>query len=257
MHLWGSVRPNSHPGRLILITCRRPSRARSSQIGLLLTVAAAAALSITTAARSQLPHAPVELRIPRMYVDVDGAPNAYGPPGRPTLDYERNAHRGGRVGGPVVGYLTRADGRTPLLQGLHDPFPGYYISTTDLRDETVDSDLDTRKYLDARVVSYLVLGSFAKHHGVRLGDLAAVHSDRTHRTVFAIVGDSGNASGAEGSLALLQHLGYPFHDGKEDAVEQREITLRYFPGSNPRRVIPRSQTQIDQLAREANLNSRF
>ena len=100
-------------------------------------------------------------------------------------------------------------------------------------------------------------GRFAAQHGVHLGDLAAVHSARTGRTVWAVVGDEGNASGAEGSLALLQHLGYPFHDGKEDAVEQSEIVIRYFPGSNPRLVIPRSQREIDTLARRRGLDGTF
>ena len=201
--------------------------------------------------------ASVELRVPRMNVDVDGAPNAYGPPGRPPLDYEKNAHRGGRMSGRIVGYLTERDGKTPLLQGPRDPFPGYYISTTGLRDERIDSDRDTRKYLDARHVSYVVLGRFGERHGVRLGDLAAVHSSRTGRTVWAIVGDEGNASGAEGSLALLQHLGYPFRDGKEYAVEEREITIRYFPNSNPGLVIPRHQREIDALAKKAGLDGSF
>ncbi len=192
-----------------------------------------------------------------MNVDVDGAPNAYGPPGRPTLDYERNAHSGGRISGKTVGYLTERDGRTPLRQGPHDPFPGYYISTTSLRDERLDSDRDTRKYLDARLVSYVVLGRFGMRHGVRLGDLAAVYSRRTGRTVWAIVGDDGNASGAEGSLALLQHLGYPFHDGKEDAVEEREITIRYFARSNRAHVFPRTQAEIDAVARAEHLDGRF
>lgn len=196
----------------------------------------------------------VELAVPRMNVDVDGAPNAYGPPGKPTLDYERNAHRGGHRWGRIVGYLTARDGRTPLRQGLHDPFPGYYISTTGLRDESIESDTDTRKYLDARHVSYVVLGHFAERRGVRLGDLAAVHSLHTGQTIWAVVGDEGNASGAEGSLALLQHLGYNFHDGKEDAVERSEIVIRYFPRSNPKLVIPRSQREIDALARAQGLD---
>ena len=161
------------------------------------------------------------------------------------------------MSGRIVAYLTERDGKTPLRQGPHDPFPGYYISTTGLRDERIDSDRDTRKYLDARRVSYVVLGRFGERHGVRLGDLAAVHSSRTARTVWAIVGDEGNPSGAEGSLALLQHLGYPFHDGKEDAVERREIVIRYFPGSNPRRVVPRSQREIDSLAKAEGLNGAF
>lgn len=209
----------------------------------------------TQTAPKGLPSRCVALRVPRMNVDVDGAPNAYGPPGKPTLDYERNAHRGGRVSGRVVGYLTERDGRTPLRQGPRDAFPGYYISTTALRDESIESDTDPRKYLDARHVSYVVLGRFAEKRGVRLGDLAAVHSLRTGRTVWAIVGDEGNASGAEGSLALLQHLGYDFHDGKEDAVEQSEIMIRYFPRSNPALAIPRSQREIDALARARGLSA--
>ena len=255
------MRPNTREHRLILITHDRPSRIHRRPTPRVLALAILLRFAATAAPQSRAPSTgtaqSVELHVTHMYVDVDGAPNAYGPLGKATLDYERNAHRGGRSSGKVVGYLTARDGRTPLVQGPHDPFPGYYISTTDLRDESIESDLDTRKYLDARAVSYLVLGSFAERHGVRLGDLAAVHSSRTHRTVFAIVGDSGNASGAEGSLALLQHLGYPFHDGKEDAVETREITIRYFPGSNPRRVIPHNQKQTDALALEESLDGRF
>lgn len=198
----------------------------------------------------------IDLRV-RMNVDVDGAPNAYGPPGYRTLDYEKNAHHDARLNGKVVGYLTRRDGRTPYLQGPHDPCPGYYISTTDYRDDRIDDDRNPRKYLDARRINYVVLGDFAHHHHVRLGDFVLVHSARTHRTVYAIVGDSGNPSGAEGSLALLQHLGYPFHNGKDDAVEDPEITIRYFPHSNPQHLFPRSQAALDAAAASLHLDRRF
>lgn len=190
-----------------------------------------------------------------MTVDVDGAPNAYGPPGSPALDFERNAHRGGHLIGPVVGYLT-AHGR-PVVQGPHDPCPGYYVSTTDFRDDSIDDDRDPRKYLDATKIHYVVLGRFAKLHHVVLGDFAIVYSLRTHRTVYAIVGDSGNPSGTEGSLALLQALGYPFKDGKDDAVEEREIVIRYFPGSNPEHRFFHTQEEINKAAEALRLTRKF
>ena len=68
-----------------------------------------------------------------MTIDVDGAPTAYGPDDSSALDYELNAHQGGppRKSKRIVGYLTRNDdGRTPIVQGADDPFPGFYISTT-------------------------------------------------------------------------------------------------------------------------------
>ena len=196
-----------------------------------------------------------------MTVDVDGAPNAYGPPGKPTLDFERNAHRGGHLWSPIVGYLIE-HGR-PVIQGPQDPRPGYYVSTTDFRDDAVGltgvelDDRDPHKYLDATKINYVVLGSFGKRHHVALGDLAVVHSLGTHRTVYAVVGDSGNASGEEGSLALLQALGYPFKDGRDDAVEEREIVIRYFPGSNPTHRFFHTQADIDHAAEALHLERKF
>jgi hypothetical protein len=191
----------------------------------------------------------------KMTVDVDGAPDAYGPPGKPTLDFERNAHHGGRLSGRIVGYLTE-HGR-PVIQGPQDPRPGYYVSTTDFRDDAIDDDRNPRKYLDATRIHYVVLGNFAIRHHVALGDFAVVHSLATHRTVYAIVGDSGNPAGTEGSLALLQALGYPFKDGKDDAVEQREILIRYFPGSNPTHRFFHTQAEINQAAESLHLNRSF
>ncbi len=193
----------------------------------------------------------------KMTVDVDGAPNAYGPANLPTLDYLHNAHLDGTANTPIVGYLTRRDHHTPILQGPHDPCPGYYISTTDFRDDSIDDDANPRKYLDATRISYIVLGRFAMRHHVHLGDLVVVHSDRTHRTVYAIAGDTGNASGGEGSLALLRALGYPFLDGKTYAVEQREIVIRYFPGSNPTHRFFHSQAEIDSAADALHLDRSF
>jgi hypothetical protein len=63
---------------------------------------------------------PVELKLSgQMEVDVDGAPNAYGPPGKHALDDDKNARNRENK---IVGYLTENnDGRTPVIQGQKDP----------------------------------------------------------------------------------------------------------------------------------------
>ena len=100
-------------------------------------------------------------------------------------------------------------------------------------------------------------GTFGRKHGVKLGDLASVYSSRTRRSVFAIVGDEGNASGCEGSLALVRALGYGITDGKEDSVDDREITIRYYPGTNPKHVFYGTQPKIDSAAKTMGLSKTF
>jgi len=218
-------------------------------------IAAAIALSMGNGNAQTAKPLPFFDQIGKMTVDVDGAPNAYGPPGKPALDFEKNAHTGGTLRGPIVGYLTEHG--KPVIQGPHDPMPGYYISTTDFRDDSIDDDRNPRKYVDATKINYVVLGSFGKRHHVKLGDLVVVHSHETEKTVYAIVGDSGNAAGTEGSLALLQALGYPYKDGKDDAVEDPKIVIRYYPGSNPQRRFFRSQAEIDKAAEALKLDRKF
>ena len=190
-------------------------------------------------------------------LDVDGAPNAYGPPGKPALDFELNAHRGAKASGEIVGYLTKSDGRTPEVQGPQDPFPEYYVSTTAFSDKRNPNRLDSRKYVDASKINYVVLGNFAARHGAKLGDFVAVHSQKTGKSVFGIIGDSGNSTGAEGSLALLRSLGYAVQNGKAGGVEKKEIVIRYFPGSNPDHHFFESQAHIDQEAATLALSKDF
>jgi hypothetical protein len=199
---------------------------------------------------------PVEITV-NMKIDVDGAPNAYGPKSKKTLDNELNAHEGAQSSGKIVGYLTRKDGRTPELQGANDPFPGYYISATGFFDRGNPNALDPRRYVDAANVNYVVLARAAKKQGVVLGDFVAVYSKKTGKAVFGIVGDSGNSSGAEGSLALLQALGYPFKSGRAGEVKNKEIVIRFFPGSNPDHRFFRTQAEIDQQAAALGLNRKF
>jgi hypothetical protein len=199
-----------------------------------------------------------EILTQRMDVDVDGAPNAYGPPGSHTLDTLRDAHYRARRHSEIVGYLTDDDHPDiPILQGPHDPHPGLYISQTALTDPAISNERDPHRYVDATKINYVVLGKRAHHLGARLGDLCAVISLRTHRSVFAIVGDDGNPSGNEGSLHLLQALGYPFTNGIDDSVTHPEILIRFYPHSNPHELFFHTQAALDREALNEDLSRDF
>jgi hypothetical protein len=192
----------------------------------------------------------------RMDVDVDGAPNAYGPPGKPTLDVLVNAHYLERADQAIVGFLLD-DRRHPILQGPNDPFPGYYISQTAFADLANRNERDPRRYVDARNINYVVRGDEARRRGVKVGDFVAVYSKRTRRAAFAIVGDTGNPTGDEGSLHLLQELGYPVHDGKSESVTQPDIVIRFYPNSNPYHRFFFTQAALDESAAKIGLSRDF
>jgi hypothetical protein len=92
---------------------------------------------------------------------------------------------------------------------------------------------------------------------VKVGDFVAVYSKKTRKAVFAIVGDTGNPSGDECSLHLLQELGYPFHDGISDSVTRPEIVIRFYPNSNPRHQFFFSQAALDEAAAKLGLSRDF
>jgi hypothetical protein len=224
----------------------------------LLAIALAFDLSVAVDPRAQTEEQrrSFDILTHRMDVDVDGAPNAYGPPGTQTLDTLLDAHYLNRAGEKIVGYLVDEHGR-PILQGPKDPFPGYYISQTAFSDIENQNERDPRCYVDARNINYVVRGNVARRRGVQVGDFVSVYSKRTRRGVFAIVGDTGNPTGDEGSLHLLQDLGYPFHDGKNDSIEKPEIIVRFYPNSNPKHQFFFTQAELDEAATRLGLSRDF
>jgi hypothetical protein len=223
-----------------------------------LTVVSAFAVAAAIAAPAQTSNhqACFEVLTHRMDVDVDGAPNAYGPPGKPALDDLINAHDLERADHRIVGYLLDNKQR-PILQGPRDPFPGYYISQTAFADVANPNERDPRGYVDARDINYVVRGDEARRRGVKVGDFVAVYSKKTHKAVFAIVGDTGNPTGNEGSLHLLQELGYPSHDGISDSVTRPEIVIRFYPNSNPKHQFFFTQIALDEAATKLGLSRDF
>jgi hypothetical protein len=225
---------------------------------LTLPLAIATLLSAAQAQPPQPAPASFEILTRRMDVDVDGAPTAYGPPTRKTLDYLKNAHYRARPGAPIVGYLTDDDNPSiPIVQGPHDPAPGYYISQTAFTDPARTREEDPLRYVDATRINYVVLGDEGRRRGARLGDFVSVYSHRTHRAVYGIVADDGNPSGNEGSLHLLQDLGYPFRDGKDQSVTHPEVVIRFFPRSNPHQMFFRTQQALDTAAEKLGLSRDF
>jgi hypothetical protein len=233
-----------------------PNRRRSPAF--LAIVSALAVVGAADAVYGQKPAAPpsFEVLTHRMDVDVDGAPNAYGPPGKPALDILIDAHYLERADRQIVGYLVD-DKQRPILQGPKDPFPGYYISQTAFTDLANPNERDPRSYVDARYINYVVRGNNARRRGVEVGDFVAVYSKRTHKSVFAIVGDTGNPTGDEGSLHLLQDLGYPFHDGISDSVTRPEIVIRFYIHSNPKHQFFFTQAALDDAATKLGLSRDF
>jgi hypothetical protein len=147
--------------------------------------------------------------------------------------------------------------RKPILQGPKDPFPGYYISQTAFSDVANHNEHDPRCYVDARNINYVVRGDDARRRGVKVGDFVAVYSKRSQRAVFAIVGDTGNPTGDEGSLHLLQELGYPFHDGRSGSVTRPEIVIRFYTNSNPKHMFFFTQAALDEAATKLGLSRDF
>jgi len=197
-----------------------------------------------------------EIVVHGMAVDVDGAPTSYGPDNKKALDFELNAHQGAKKSGKIVGYLTDNNGK-PIVQGENDPAPGFYISTTGYVDINNPRVTDPRRYVNAAEINYTLLAKAAADKGVKPGDFCVVHAVKKNTTVFAIVGDTGNSSGAEGSLALLQRLGFNVKSGKSVDEEITAIVVRYFANSNPSKTFFFNQTDLDTAARALDLDTDF
>ncbi len=159
-----------------------PNR-RCSPAFLAIVSAFAVASAVALYAQTPAPHPSFEVLTHRM--DVDGAPNAYGLPGKPTLDIRINAHYLRQADREIVGCLLD-DQQHPIPQGPKDPFPGYYISQTAFTDVTNENERDPRRYVDARNINYVVRGNYARRRGAKVGDFVAVHSKRNHKSVFAL-----------------------------------------------------------------------
>jgi hypothetical protein len=176
-----------------------------------------------------------------MTIDADGAPNAYHPENT-GLDDLANAGAPGRW----EGLAKDGDGQ-PFIQGVNDPFPGYYVSATALADHSKAVN-DPARYVDASRIPFIVLpGGMARQIGARPGDFAVVFNQRNGKSSFAIYGDVGPADRiGEGSVALAENLG--IHSDARNGGARRGVIYLVFPGSGNGR--PRTMEEIDGEGRK-------
>jgi hypothetical protein len=176
-----------------------------------------------------------------MEVDVDGAPNAYGPDNS-GLDFTANAKDGSKF----VGVVTDAEGK-PVIQES-GAFKGFYVSTTSLHAAHAN-ERDPATYVDATKISYIVLPpEMAKQFGIVLGDLAVVTNQESGKSSFAIYADVGpHGKIGEGSVALAEAIGLnanPRHGGTGKPI----ISYLVFPMSGLGQGKLRSSDEINSSA---------
>jgi len=157
-------------------------------------------------------------------VDADGAPNAYHPDNI-GLDDITNAGAPGSWSGVA------ADKSGELfIQGPGDPFPGYYVSVTDLSDRAKAAN-DPTRYVDASRIPYIVLPEgIEAQTGARPGDFAVVFNLQNGKRSPAIFADTGPEDRiGEGSVALAESLGL-WSDARSGGTT-RGILYLVFSGS--------------------------
>lgn len=159
-----------------------------------------------------------------MYVDADGAPNAYGPHDK-GLDFTANA----RNGAQFVSLVLDHNGQ-PVIQ-RSGRYKGFYVSTTSLRKHS-GRPADPGTYVNAAKVPYVVLPpEIMERFDVALGDLAVVTNRQNGRSSFAIFADVGpRGKIGEGSIALARALGLDA-DPRRGGTEKRMIAYLVFPRS--------------------------
>jgi hypothetical protein len=157
-------------------------------------------------------------------VDADGAPNTYHPD---NIGLDDLANAG--APGFWEGLAQDANG-DPYIQGPDDPFPGYYVSATDLVDRTKVLS-DPNRYVDASKIPYIVMPTgMEKQVAAHPGDFAIVFNLQNLKSSPAIFADTGPPDSiGEGSIALAANLGL-WSDARYGGTT-RGILYVVFPGS--------------------------
>jgi hypothetical protein len=192
----------------------------------------------------------------RLRVDADGAPRAYHPQQQRGLDRLDNAGHAGDWWGIATntrdheGDPNCAPHGKPVVQGPHDPAPGFYVSTTTMMDPRVEDCRRQRAYVDADAINYVALprklaAYDARHHA---GPLAMVVNTRNEKRAGAVLADEAPPTGfGEGSIALARRLGYR-PSPRDGGTEARDAFYLVFTDTQK---FPHAEKVVDDAAAAA------
>ena len=168
-----------------------------------------------------------------MTVNGDGSPRCYGPEGTEPLDYLDNAGQPGNW----WGIYAPPDGTgKPVIQGAHDPWPGYYVSMTAyIRTEYAASD--PRRYLDSETVAFSVVPGNVRKATVgickgcrcRITDKKSKH--KAGRFLECVIGDIGPTNHlGEASMAVAKFFGLNPDPKKGGSSDATRFQYEMWPG---------------------------
>lgn len=180
-----------------------------------------------------------------MTIDADGSPRAYNPQ---DTGIDRLANAKNQRTGEWCGIAVNQQTGKPYVQGPNDPYPGYYVSTTSLKDNRFPPQ-DPRNNVDSEKIPFIALPpKLLKQVGVELGDFLAVRNSRNGKVAYALVVDQGPSNRVgEGSIRLANELGVPSSPINGGAGSGIEYVV--FPGSGngKPRTYEEIQTEGDRL----------
>lgn len=173
-----------------------------------------------------------------MAVDADGSPRAYHPD---NIGLDDLQHAGKEWEGIAH------DEKGPIIQGPHDPAPGYYVSQTSL-EHTEKAYSDPARYINAEGIPYFVLpASLAKKANIKLGDVAVIWNRQNDWFSYAIYADTGpEGKIGEGSIALAERIGV--NPNPRNGGTDANIIYIIFPGSGNGE--PLSLNEIEKNGKE-------
>jgi hypothetical protein len=188
--------------------------------------------------------------IGRFFVDADGSPKAYHPDNSLALDYIRNAGTEGDWWGLATDAENCGRTGTPLLQGLFDPEPGYYVSMTSMYNRYLKWCGTPARFVNSEIIPFVALSPAIRKYDYRLneGALALVVNLRNGRRSFALFADQAPPYGfGEGSIALAKRLGYN-PSAKHGGTAKRENLFIVF---NNTMAFPKDAAEVDTRAEQA------